>query len=122
LNIDFLIHVQLERSHPAISVTQLVSNLIDSTLRQLEFVVGSQGELDVRDSNDLISSVQLGLYNVVPDGLGSDLKHYFLVEVRQVVGGLQVGDDCLESLHSNSNFLSNIAMDQHVFVQQLLHE
>jgi hypothetical protein len=93
-----------------------VSNLLNSNLRQLEFVVGSQGELDVRDSNDLISSVQLGLDGVVPDGLGSNLQHDFLVEVLQVVGGFEVVDDILESFHANSNFLSNIAMDQNAFV------
>jgi hypothetical protein len=111
-----LIDVQLERSHPTIPVTQLVSNLVYSTLRQLEFVVGSQGELDVRDSNDLISSVQLGLDGVVSDGLGSNLKHDFLVEVIQVVGGFDVVDNGLKCRHANTNFFGNILFDQNAFV------
>jgi hypothetical protein len=116
LNIDFLVHVQLERSHLAIPITQLVSNLLNSIPGQLEFVVGSQGELDVRDSDDLISSVQLGLNGIIPDGLGSDLQHDFLVEVLQVVGVLEVGDDFLKSWNANPNFFGNILFYQHVFV------
>jgi hypothetical protein len=93
-----LIHVLLERSHLAVFVAQLVSNLIDSNRRQLDVAVGSQGVLDVRDSDGFISPVQLGLYGVVPLSLGSDFLVGFMMEVLQVVGVLEVGDDYLESL------------------------
>jgi hypothetical protein len=99
-----------------------VSNLLNSNLRQLEFVVGSQGELDVCNIDHFISSVQLGLDSIIPDGLGSDLQHDFLIEVLQVVGGFDVGDNCLQCCHANPNFLSNILLDQNAFVQQLFHE